>query len=222
MLHERLSVLPFLERKQFKRLWLSENEEAQINQCVLNRSMWRKKLWKMVPVRKKRPITYIFLKQTNSICTNQQPPQRSSAVPDTVWLMSKWLLAFPRVPVTPGTALAQTIFSPCCPLNDRSAARSFHKIGRLPFSPHSFPTSDERQHSSQPWPRLSLFSVHWNVTWWGRSVQCNICSKWVNLKCSLLSFSKFRSLGSSHYDFFLGLLQLVYLHCSIGSFWAPC
>ena len=55
------------------------------------------------------------------------------------------------------------------------------------------------------------------------------------LNCSLLSFSRFRTLGSSHSwscppcifwrfytyrhcDFLLGLLQLVYLHCSI---WPP-
>ena len=37
-----------------------------------------------------------------------------------------------------------------------------------------------------------------NVTWWGRSVQCCTCSNWVHLKCSLLSFSRFRTLGSSH------------------------
>ena len=36
-------------------------------------------------------------------CTNQQPPQRGGAVPSPVWVGSKWLLAFPRVPVTPGT-----------------------------------------------------------------------------------------------------------------------
>ena len=34
---------------------------------------------------------------------NQQPPQRGGAVPDPVWVGSKWLLFFPRVPVTPGT-----------------------------------------------------------------------------------------------------------------------
>ena len=61
------------------------------------------------------------------------------------------------------------------------------------------------------------------------------CSNWVYLKCSLLSFSKFRILGSSHSwifppclfwrshtyqhcDFLLGLLQLIYLYCSI---WLP-
>ena len=77
-----------------------------------------------------------------------------------------------------------------------------------------------------------------NVTWRGRSVQCCRCFNWVHLKCSLLSFSKFRILGSSHSwifppcffwrshtyhhrDFFLGLLQLVYLHCSIWPIWPP-
>ena len=35
----------------------------------------------------------------------QQPPQRDGVVPDPVWVGSKWLLDFPRVPVTPGTPL---------------------------------------------------------------------------------------------------------------------
>ena len=48
------------------------------------------------------------------ICTNQHPPQRGSAVPESVWVVSNWLLAFPRVPVTPGTPLTQPFF-PCCP-----------------------------------------------------------------------------------------------------------
>ena len=37
-----------------------------------------------------------------------------------------------------------------------------------------------------------------NVTWHGKSVQCCTCSKWVHLRCSQLSLSKFRALGSSH------------------------
>ena len=78
-----------------------------------------------------------------------------------------------------------------------------------------------------------------NVTWRRRSVQCCTCSNWVHLKCSLLSFSRFTTLGSSHSwssppgcvpaffwrfhtyqhcDFLLRLLELVYLHCSI---WPP-
>ena len=34
-----------------------------------------------------------------------QPPQRGGAVSEPVWVGSKWLLAFPRVPVTLGTPL---------------------------------------------------------------------------------------------------------------------
>ena len=50
--------------------------------------------------------------------------------PDPVWVGSKWLLAIPRIPVTPGTP--QFIFLPGCPLNDCGrAAHSFFKIGRL-------------------------------------------------------------------------------------------
>ena len=37
-----------------------------------------------------------------------------------------------------------------------------------------------------------------HVTWRGRSVQCCTRSNWVHLKCSLLSFSRFRILDSSH------------------------
>ena len=37
------------------------------------------------------------------------------------------------------------------------------------------------------------------MTWRGRSVQCCTCSNWVHLKCSLLSFFRFRTLGSSHF-----------------------
>ena len=37
-----------------------------------------------------------------------------------------------------------------------------------------------------------------NVTWRGKSVLCCTCSKWVHLRCSQLSLSKFRALGSSH------------------------
>ena len=77
-----------------------------------------------------------------------------------------------------------------------------------------------------------------NVTWRGRSVKCCTCSKSVHLRCSQLSFSRFRTLGSSqfwtchpcffwrfhtylHCDFILGLLQLVYFHCSTWPIWPP-
>ena len=63
-----------------------------------------------------------------------------------------------------------------------------------------------------------------NVTWRGKLVQCCTCSKWVHLRCSQLSLSKFRALGSSHSWSFppavilwslLGLLRNVYLHYTI-------
>ena len=67
-------------------------------------------------------------------------------------------------------------------------------------------------------------------------MQCCTCPNWVHLKCPLLSFSKCRILGSSHSwifppcffwrshtyqhcDFLLGILQLVYLYCSIWPIW---
>ena len=37
-----------------------------------------------------------------------------------------------------------------------------------------------------------------NVTWRSRSAQCCTCSKWVQLRCSLLVFSRFKTLNSSH------------------------
>ena len=104
------------------------------------------------------------------------------------------------------------IFSLCCPLNDRRrAAHSFFKIGRL-FSLFLL------SWTSLTLPRLLILlllfmsgNVHpypgpifpcsvctGNVTWRGKSVQCCACSKWVHLRCSQLSLSKFRTLGSSH------------------------
>ena len=118
---------------------------------------------------------------------------------------SKWLLAFLRVPVTPSTSLIQTIFSPCYPLNDRrrvarslsnrstvfffsscfSLARLFILILLL-MSGNFYPNSDP----------VFFFSVcAGNMTWRGRSMQCCTCPKWVYLKCSLLSCSRFKTLS---------------------------
>ena len=131
---------------------------------------------------------------TSVHCTNQQPPQRGGAVPDPVWVWSKWLLAFPRVPSTMGTPLTQTNFSPCCPLNDsRREAHSLSEIGRqfslffclsltrflivlLLMSGNVHPN---------PGPVFSWSVCTTNVTWRGRSLQWCTCSKWVHLKCSL-------------------------------------
>ena len=70
------------------------------------------------------------------------------------------------------------IFLLCCPLNDhRRKSHSFFKIGRLFFC---------------------YLLCAGQVTWQGKSVQCCTCSKWVHLRCSQLSRSKFKILGSSH------------------------
>ena len=83
-----------------------------------------------------------MLKKYSAVNANHQREHylHQSTAASTWWygprprLRSKWLLAFPRFLVTPGTSLKQTIFSPCCPLNNRRrAARSFSEIDR-PFS----------------------------------------------------------------------------------------
>ena len=118
------------------------------------------------------------------------------------------MLAFPRVPVTPGTPLTQTIFLPSSPLNDRRrAAHSFFKTSRLssPFSCLSlarFLILLLLLISGNVYPSpSSVFPCSvcaGNVTWRSRSAQCCNCSNWVHLKCSLLSFIRLRILGSSH------------------------
>ena len=99
------------------------------------------------------------------------------------------------------------VFSLCCPLNDhRRAAHSFFKIGRL-FS--LFCLSFARPHlfiilllsgnvHPNPCPIFPCSVCAGNVTWRGKLVQCRTCSKWVYVRCSQLSLSKFRALGSSH------------------------
>ena len=105
--------------------------------------------------------------------------------PRPVWIGSKWLLAFPRVPVTLGTPLTQTIFSPCSPLNDRRrVARSLFKIGL--FSLYSCLSLDcllilllllmSGNVHPYPCPVFPCLVCAGNVTWRGRSVQCCTCS----------------------------------------------
>ena len=103
------------------------------------------------------------------------------------------------------------IFSLCCPLNDRRrAAHSILKIGRL-FSLFLFHFScsslallcllillllmSSNVHPN-PGPIFFCSVSTGNVTSRGKSVQCCACSKWVQLRCSQLSLSKFRALGS--------------------------
>ena len=94
------------------------------------------------------------------------------------------------------------IFSLCCPLNDRRrAVHSFFKIDRL-FSLFLFLFScpslallcllilllllvSGNVHPN-PGPIFACSVRAGNVTWWGKSVQCCACSKWVHLRCSQL------------------------------------
>ena len=140
-------------------------------------------------------------------CTNQQPPQRGGAVHNPVWVGLKWLLAFSKVPVTPGTPLTQTTFSQCNPLNDRRrVAHSLLKIVLFSlFSCLSLARllilllllMSVNVHPN-PCPVFPCSVCARNVAWLGRSVRCCTCSNWVHLKCSLLSFARFKTLGRSH------------------------
>ena len=130
------------------------------------------------------------------------------------------------------------IFSLYCPLNDRRrAAHSFFKIGRL-FSLFLFSCPSlalfrllillllmSGNVYPNPGPIFPCFVCAGNVTWRGKSVQCCTCSKWVHLRCSQLSLSKFRALDSSHswscppcrntVTPSSAILRHVYFHCTI-------
>ena len=150
---------------------------------------------------------HINVKRAKLNCANQQPPQRGGAVPNPVWVGLKWLLAFSRVSVTLGTPLTQTIFFAVQPPNDRRrVARSLFKINLsflfscLSLARHIILLLLLMSSNVRPSPCL-VFPCSvcaGNVTWQGKSVQCCTCSNWVHLKCSLLSFSRFRTLCSSH------------------------
>ena len=128
-----------------------------------------------------RAVIHVHVKRAKLNCTNQQPPRRGGGVPNRVWVGSKWLLAFPRVPVTPGTPLTQTIFSPCSPLNDRrKVARCLFKIGLSSlFSCLAlarlftllFLLISGNVHSN-PCLVFPCLVCAGNVTWRDRSVQC--------------------------------------------------
>ena len=93
------------------------------------------------------------------------------------------------------------IFLPCCPLNDRRrAAQSFSKIGgrSSPFTCLFLALlrllflllllMSGKVHLN-PGPIFPCSVCDGNVTWRGKSVQCCTCSKWVHLRCLLLSLS---------------------------------
>ena len=127
-------------------------------------------------------------------CTNQQPPQRGGAIPDLVWVGSKWLLAFPRVPVTSDTL--PHFFAMLPP--ERPQKGSTHLLqNRSPVFTFSFllPLSNlprllilllllmSGNVYSNPGPIFPCSVCAGNVAWRGKSVQCCTCSKWVYLRC---------------------------------------
>ena len=104
------------------------------------------------------------------------------------------------------------IFSQCCPLNDcRRAAHNFLKIDRL-FSFSLFSCSSlarlcllillfllmSGNVHTNPGPIFPCSMCAGNVTWRGKSMQFCTCSKWVHLRCSQLSLSKFRAHDNCH------------------------
>ena len=70
--------------------------------CQLNNALIKSKIFKVNEV---EFFSQFLFEVVFFFCTNQQPPQRGGTVPDPVWVGSKWLLDFPRIPVTPGTPL---------------------------------------------------------------------------------------------------------------------
>ena len=140
-----------------------------------------------------------------------------STAASTCWCGSRprlgWVemaVGFPEGPSYPGHS--PFIFSLCCPLNDRRrAAHSIFKIGRL-FSLFLLSCltlallrllilllllMNDNVHPN-PGPIFPCSVCAGNVTRQGKSVQYYTCSKWVHLRCSQLSLSNFKTLGSSH------------------------
>ena len=120
-------------------------------------------------------------------------------------------VGLPEGPSYPGHS-TKTTFLPCFPLNDRrKAAHSFSKTSRPSFSFSCLFLARLRllilflillmsgNVDLNPGPIFPLSVCSGNVTRQGKSEQCCTCSKCVHLRCSLLSFSKFRTLVSSHF-----------------------
>ena len=119
------------------------------------------------------------------------------------------MLAFPRVPVTPGTPLHFfAMLPPERPqkgstqlLQNRSLVSLFllscPSLALLCLLILLLLLMSGNVHPN-PGPIFPCSVCAGNVTWRGKSVQCCTCSKWVHLMCSQLSLSKLRALGSSH------------------------
>ena len=116
-------------------------------------------------------------------------------------------VGFSKGPVSPGHSPPTNHFFAVQPLNDhRRVAHDLFKIGlSFLFSCLSLAClfilllllMSGNVHPN-PCPVFPCSVCAANVTWRGRLVQCCTWSNWVHLKCLLLSFSRFRTLGSSH------------------------
>ena len=118
-------------------------------------------------------------------------------------------VGLPEDPSYPGHS--PTFFRYAAPLNDRRReAHSIYKIGRL-FSLFSLSCPSlallrllillllmSGNVHPNPRPIFPCSVCAENVIWRGKSMLCCTCSKWGHLRCSQLSLSKFRALGSSH------------------------
>ena len=129
--------------------------------------------------------------------------QCGGAVPDPAWVGLKWVLTFSRVPVTPDTPLYFFAMLPPEQLQTSSTqllqnwSPVFSSFALLRLLILLLLLMNGNSHPN-PGPCFPCSVCAGNVTWWGKSVQCCTCSKWVHLRCSQLSLSKFRALGSSH------------------------
>ena len=118
----------------------------------------------------------------------------------------KMAVGLPEGPSYPGHSPHTNYFLLCSSLNDcRRVARSLFKIGlsslfsylSLAYLLIILLLLSGSVHPN-PCPVFPCSLCAGNVTWRGRSVQCCTCSNRVYLKCSLLSFSRLRTLGSSY------------------------
>ena len=119
----------------------------------------------------------------------------------------KMAVGLPESPSYQGYSPHTSHFLPCSPLNDRRrVACSLFKIGlSFLFSYLSLARfiiivlllMSGNVHPN-PCPVFPCSVCAGNVTWRDRSVQCCTYYNCIHLKCSLLSFSRCRNLGSSH------------------------
>ena len=106
-----------------------------------------------------------------------------------------------------------TIFWPSRSLTDRRRVALFLKTGQSPLSSCSILLllcltlstlrllllmSGNVHPNPGPVPVYPCSVCSAKVTWQGKSIQCSACHKWVHFRCSNLSPSSFRSIGSSH------------------------